>query len=296
MELRVLKYFLAVAREGNITKAAETLNITQPTLSRQLMQLESQLDSKLFIRGKNKILLTDKGILLRRRAEEIIDLTEKTEKEFLQDDEVIAGEILIGSGEVNAMHSFAKFMKSFYDLYPQIQYNLYTGNADDIKEKIDKGLIDIGILIEPVDISRYDFIRLNKKETWGILMKNSDPLADKDYITANDLINKPIINTKRAVVQNEIFNWFGENYHKLKIVSTYNLIFNAAIMVEEGLGYAITLDKLVNSNDKKNLCFRPLFPKLETGTVVVWKKHQLFSLATTRFINKLKLYVESNYI
>lgn len=288
MELRVLKYFLAVAREGNITKSAQMLNITQPTLSRQLIQLENELGSQLFIRGKNKISLTDKGMLLRKRAEEIIDLAEKTEKEFLQEDEVIAGEILIGSGEVKSMHSLAKIMKSFYDENPQIQYNIYTGNADDIKEKIDKGLIDIGILTEPVDISKYDFIRLNEKETWGILMKKSDPLANKEYIIANDLINKPLINTKRVIVQNEIFNWFGESYDKLNIIATYNLIFNAAIMVEEGLGYAITIDKLINFNNEVDLCFKPFFPKLETGSVIVWKKHQLFSKATAKFIDKLK--------
>lgn len=291
MELRVLKYFLAVAREENITKAAESLNITQPTLSRQLMQLEDELDTKLLIRGKNKVSLTDKGMLLKRRAEEIVDLAQKTKEQFLQEDEVIAGEISIGSGEVKAMNFFAKIMKNFYDEHSQIQYNIYTGNADDIKEKIDKGLIDIGILTEPVDISKYDFIRLNEKETWGVLMKKNDPLADKDYITANDLINKPLINTKRTIVQNEIFNWFGENYDKLNIVSTYNLIFNAAIMVKEGLGYAITLDKLVNFNDETNLCFKPLYPKLETGVVVVWKKHQMFSPAVSKFIEKIKSYI-----
>lgn len=291
MELRVLKYFLAVAREENITKAAESLNITQPTLSRQLMQLEDELDTKLLIRGKNKVSLTDKGMLLKRRAEEIVDLAQKTKEQFLQEDEVIAGEISIGSGEVKAMNFFAKIMKNFYDEHSQIQYNIYTGNADDIKEKIDKGLIDIGILTEPVDISKYDFIRLNEKETWGVLMKKNDPLADKDYITANDLINKPLINTKRTIVQNEIFNWFGENYDKLNIVSTYNLIFNAAIMVKEGLGYAITLDKLVNFNDETNLCFKPLYPKLETGVVVVWKKHQMFSPAISKFIEKIKSYI-----
>lgn len=291
MELRVLKYFLAVAREENITKAAESLNITQPTLSRQLMQLEDELDTKLLIRGKNKVSLTDKGMLLKRRAEEIVDLAQKTKEQFLQEDEVIAGEISIGSGEVKAMNFFAKIMKNFYDEHSQIQYNIYTGNADEIKEKIDKGLIDIGILTEPVDISKYDFIRLNEKETWGVLMKKNDPLADKDYITANDLINKPLINTKRTIVQNEIFNWFGENYDKLNIVSTYNLIFNAAIMVKEGLGYAITLDKLVNFNDETNLCFKPLYPKLETGVVVVWKKHQMFSPAVSKFIEKIKSYI-----
>lgn len=294
MELRVLKYFLAVAREANIIKAAKMLNITQPTLSRQLIQLEDELDAQLFIRGKNKITLTEKGMLLRRRAEEIVDLAEKTEKEFLQDGDLIEGEIFIGSGETNSMHNLAKIMKGFYDEYPQVKYNLYSGNADDIKEKIDKGLIDIGLLTEPVDISKYDFVRLKEKEVWGVLMRKNDLLATKDYVTANDLVDKPLINTRRSIVQNDIFNWFGEDYDKLNIIATYNLIFNAAVMVEEGLGYAITLDKLINFNDETNLCFKPFSPKLETGTVVVWKKHQIFSSATSKFIEKIKNSIRYN--
>lgn len=288
MELRVLKYFLAVAREANITRAAEILNITQPTLSRQLMQLEDELDAQLFIRGKNKITLTDKGMLLRRRAEEIVDLADKAEREFLHDDELIAGEIFIGSGETNAMHSLAKLMKDFHDLYPQVQYNIYSGNADDIKEKIDKGLIDIGLLAEPVDISKYDFIRLKEKEAWGILMRKDDILANKDHVTAEDLINKPLISSRRSSVQNEIFNWFGDEYDKLNIISTFNLILNAAVMVEEGLGYAFSFENLININEESNLCFKPLSPKVETGTVMVWKKHQVFSNATSKFIDEIK--------
>lgn len=288
MELRVLKYFLAVAREANITRAAEILNITQPTLSRQLIQLEDELDAQLFIRGKNKITLTDKGMLLRRRAEEIIDLADKTEREFLHNDELIAGEIFIGSGETNAMHSLAKLMKDFHDLYPNIQYNIYSGNADDIKERIDKGLIDIGLLTEPVDISKYDFIRLKEKETWGVLMRKDDILASKDYVTSMDLIDKPLISSRRSSVQNEIFNWFGNEYDKLNIVSTFNLILNAAIMVEEGLGYAFSFENLININEESNLCFKPLLPKVETGTVMVWKKHQFFSAATSKFIDEIR--------
>ena len=233
-------------------------------------------------------------MLLRRRAEEIVDLAEKTEKEFLQDGDLIEGEIFIGSGETNSMHNLAKIMKGFYDEYPQVKYNLYSGNADDIKEKIDKGLIDIGLLTEPVDISKYDFVRLKEKEVWGVLMRKNDLLATKDYVTANDLVDKPLINTRRSIVQNEIFNWFGEDYDKLNIIATYNLIFNAAVMLEEGLGYAITLDKLINFNDETNLCFKPFSPKLETGTVVVWKKHQIFSSATSKFIEKIKNSIRYN--
>lgn len=288
MEIRVLKYFLTVAREENITKAAEVLHITQPTLSRQLVQLEDELGVKLFKRGKSKITLTDEGMLLRRRAGEIVDLADKTEKEFSEHNNIIGGEIFIGGGETNAMHVLADLIKKFSKEFPQVKYDLYSGNADDIKERIDRGLIDIGLLTEPVNIEKYDFIRLPQKERWGVLMKKDSPLAKKEYITPNDLVGLPIINTKRSIVQNEIENWFGVDYQKLNVIATYNLIFNAAIMVEEGLGYALCLEKLVNINDETKVCFKPLYPKLETGSVIVWKKYQVFSTATTKFIENIK--------
>lgn len=288
MELRVLKYFLAVAREKNITKAAEFLHITQPTLSRQLMQLEEELNAQLFIRGKNRIVLTDEGMLLRRRAEEIVDLANKTEKEFLEQDNLVTGEIFIGGGETNAMHILARIIKEFKEEYPQIKYQFYSGNADDIKERLDKGLIDIGLLTEPVDIEKYEFVRLEQKEVWGILAPKDSKLAAKEYATPQDLLKLPLLSTRRTIVQNEIANWFGQDYEQLDIIATYNLIYNAAIMVEEGIGYAICLEKLVNINDETKIRFIPFYPPLLTGTVIVWKKHQIFSPATARFIEKIK--------
>lgn len=289
MELRVLKYFLAVAREENITKAAAYLHITQPTLSRQLMQLEEELNATLFIRGNGRITLTDEGMLLRRRAEEIVDLTEKTEKEFLQQEDFVTGEIFIGGGETNAMHLLAKVVKEFKEEYPQVTYQLYSGNADDVKEKIDKGLIDIGLLTEPVDIEKYEFIRLPQKEVWGILAPKDSSIAKQSYVTPKDLASLPLLSTRRVIVQSEIANWFGKEFERLNIVATYNLIYNAAIMVEEGIGYAICLEKLVNSSKETKVCFIPFVPRLETGAVIVWKKHQIFSPATSRFIEKLKI-------
>ena len=288
MELRVLKYFLAVAREENITKAAEFLHITKPTLSRQLMQLEEELNAQLFIRGKNRIVLTDEGMLLRRRAEEIVDLANKTEKEFLEQDNLVTGEIFIGGGETNAMHILARIIKEFKEEYPQIKYQFYSGNADDIKERLDKGLIDIGLLTEPVDIEKYEFVRLDQKEVWGILAPKDSKLAAKEYATPQDLLKLPLLSTRRTIVQNEIANWFGQDYEQLDIIATYNLIYNAAIMVEEGIGYAICLEKLVNINDETKIRFIPFYPPLLTGTVIVWKKHQIFSPATARFIEKIK--------
>ncbi len=288
MELRVLRYFLTVVHEENITKAAEILHITQPTLSRQIKELEEELGTQLFLRGKSKITLTQEGMLLRRRAEELIELADRTAREFDGQEKMIEGEICIGAAEAFSMHTLAKQMKCFSTEYPRIRYNLLSGNADDIKERIDKGLLDIGLLLEPVDIDKYEFLRLPIRERWGILMHQNSPLTEKEQIQPEDLINLPLLISKRFVVQNEIKNWYGSDYDKLNIIATYNLIYNAAIMVEEGLGNAITIDKLVSQNEDRRVCFRPFYPELLTGTVLVWKKHQVFSTATTRFIEYVK--------
>lgn len=288
MEIRVLKYFLAVAREENITKAAEFLHITQPTLSRQLMQLEEELNTTLFIRGKNRITLTDEGMLLRRRAQEIIDLADKTEKEFLNQEDIIAGEIFIGGGESAAMHLVAKVIKEFNKKYPNVKYQLYSGNADDIKEKIDQGLIDIGLLIEPVNIEKYDFVRLNHQERWGVLAPSDSSLASKEFVILDDLIDLPLIIPQRAIVQQQLSNWFKHDFDKLNIIGKNNLSFNAAVMVEEKIGYAICIDKIVDQTFSSKVKFIPLSPKLETGTVIVWKKHQIFSPTTSKFIETIK--------
>lgn len=288
MEIRILKYFLAVVREENITKAAEALHITQPTLSRQLMQLEDELQCQLFIRGKNKVTLTHEGMLLRRRAEEIVDLTLKTEKEFLSQANHIAGEIFIGSGESYAFHLFAKQLKQFQKQFPHVQYHIESGNADDIKQKIDQGLIDIGLLMEPVDIEKYDFIRLNHQERWGLIARKDSELAQKGYVTPEDLLPLPLIASHRSIVQNELGHWLKEEFSQLNIVATYNLIFNAAIMVEEGMGYAISVDGLVNTDEHSSLCFLPFQPTMKTGNVIVYKKQQVFSPATTKLLEHLK--------
>ncbi len=287
MEIRILRYFLTVAREENITRAAAVLHITQPTLSRQLMQLEEELNTKLLIRGKNKVVLTDAGMLLRRRAEEIIDLTDKTEKEFLEADELIAGEIFVGAGEIHAMHQLGEFMIKFQQHYPHIQYHLYSGNTDDVKQKIDQGFIDVGLLTEPVDIEKYDYVRLNYKEAWGILAPKDSEIAQKEYVTPDDILNLPLLIGHRLIVQNEIAHWMGIDVSELNIVATYDLIYNAAILVEKGLGYALCLDKIVYMHDESLVRFIPLRPVFETGAVLVWKKHQVFSATATRFIQEL---------
>lgn len=292
MELRVLRYFLTVASEESITSAANILHITQPTLSRQLMQLEEELGVQLFIRGKKSITLTEAGMLLRSRAEEILNLTDRTEKEFLEQSGFISGEIFIGAGETNGMRELAKIIKSFNRQYPQVKYDLHSGNADDIKEKIDKGLIDIGLLTEPVDIGKYDFVRLKKKDKWGVAMRKDDPLADKEYITPEDLKDKPIICSKRISIQNELANWFGNRFNSDNIIATFNLINNAIAIAESEIGYALCLESLVN--DREEICFKEFYPRLETGSVLVWKKNQVFSTATRKFIDEIKKYNNEN--
>lgn len=285
MELRVLKYFLMVAREENITKAANLLHVTQPTLSRQLMQLEEELGVKLFNRSKHSIILTEDGMLLKRRAQEIVTIANKTEEEFYCKEGTLTGEIAIGCAETQNMSFLSEQMVSFRQENPLIKYNIYSGIADDIKDRIEKGILDIGLLTEPVDIGKYEFIRMPSKEQWGILVRKDSILAHKKSIYPKDLVNVPLIMVQREMVKSELASWFGDYYDSLDIVATYNLILNATIMVENKVGVALCFEF---KNIYDNLCFIPLSPKLETGTVLVWKKNQTFSRATNKFINSIR--------
>lgn len=287
MEIRVLKYFLMAAREENITKAAELLHITQPTLSRQLQQLEEELGVKLFQRSNHSIRLTEDGMLLKRRAQEIVALTDKTEKEFQHKEESVSGEISIGSGETKSVHELAEILSLFREEYPAVSYDFYTANADDIKERLDKGLLDIGLLAEPVDISKYNFVRLNGRERWGILVREDSVLAAKEYVKPEDLLEIPLLMVRRPLVQSELAGWFDNYYDQIHIVGTYNLINNAAVMVEKGIGCALCFNLGVTFD---KLRFVPLLPAVETGAVIVWKKNQIASQAVYKFIDFLKKY------
>ncbi|PFH87706.1 LysR family transcriptional regulator [Bacillus sp. AFS088145] len=292
MELRVLRYFLTVAREGSFTGAADFLHITQPTLSRQIKDLEQELGKKLFTRSSHNIILTEEGMILRKRAEEIVDMVDKLEAEFSSMEETISGDVYIGSGETEAMKQIARVVKNLQLTYPSIRYHLYSGNEDDVTERLDKGLLDFGILIQPADLSRYNYINIPAKDVWGVVMRKDSPLALKDTIQAEDLLNIPLICSRQAIKKtfskNEFADWFSEEFDRLNIVTTYNLAYNAAIMVEEGIGYAIVLDKIVNTSSDSNLCFRPLEPRLESGLNIVWKKHQVFSVAANLFLRKIQ--------
>lgn len=292
MELRVLRYFLTVAREGNITKAANFLHVTQPTLSRQLKDLEEELGKKLFVRSSHSVILTEEGIILRKRAEEILNMVDKLEGEFSSMEETLSGDVYIGGGETEAMKLIAKVAKDLQIRYPKIRYHLYSGNEEDITERLDKGLLDFGLFIQPADLSKYNYINVPAKDVWGVVMRKDSPLAEKETIEATDLLELPLICSRQAMKQtfskNEFADWFGEDFHKLNIVTTYNLAFNASLMVEEGIGYAITLDKIVNTSESSSLCFRSLQPRLESGLNIVWKKHQLFSAAANAFLQEMR--------
>ena len=277
MELRVLKYFLEVAREGSITGASLSLQVTQPTLSRQLKDLEEELGQKLFIRGSHCITLTPEGMLLRKRAGEIMAIVEKTEEEFYSLGESVSGTIHLGGGESSAMSTIAEVFREMREEYPGIHYDLYSGNAEDVIDRLDKGVIDFGVVIQPVDISKYNSVSLPDKDVWGIVLRKDHPLSGKKTIAPNDLLDIPLIASRYMIRQERVGNpyqkWFGGNLEKLNVVATYNLIYNAAILVESGLGCAITIDKLVNVTRYRSLCFRPFSPLLESGLDIVWKKY-----------------------
>lgn len=292
MEIRVLRYFLAVAREESITAAANFLHLTQPTLSRQIHDLEEELGQQLLVRKSHRVVLTPEGMLLRKRAEEILTMVDKTESEFRSMETTVSGDVYIGSGETQAIRKIAKIIRQLQQDYPEIRYHMHSGNAPDITDRLDNGLLDFGILIQPADIAKYDSLELPAKDVWGVVMRKDSPLAAKECICKEDLRTVPLLCSRQAVLSqrhgNAFAAWFGADFDKLNIVSTYNLIYNAAVMVEDGVGYAVTLDNLANTSAASDLCFRPLSPRLESGLNVVWKKYQVFSPAAEIFLDRLK--------
>lgn len=285
MELRVLKYFLAVAREENITKAAALLHLTQPTLSRQLMQLEEELGVQLFRRSRYHIELTEDGMLLRRRAQELVDLAEKTTREFTLREREIVGEIAIGAGETQSMSFLSRAMVSFREHYPKVTFRIFSANADDVKERLDTGLLDMGLLTEPVDVGRYAFCRMKERDRWGVLVRLDSPLANLNSVTPDDLEQVPLIISGRESVQRELASWFGDRWERLQIAASFNLILNAANMVRYGVGTALSFDLNFSFDD---LRFIPLSPTMDTGTVLVWKKDQVLTPAVEAFHQHIK--------
>ena len=287
MEIRVLQYFLAVAREQSISGAAEFLHLSQPTLSRQLKDLEDELGKQLFIRGNRKITLTEDGMLLRKRAEEIVELVKKTENEITLSNEIITGDIHIGTGETDAVRLIAKTANKITANNPQIRFQIISDDRADVLERLDKGLFDFGVLIGSVDTTKYNSFTFPVHDTWGILMRRDSPLAKKQTVCPKDLWDKPLLISRQTSNYTILSNWLKKDIESLNIVATYNLIYNASLMVDEGAGYAFCLDKLINTTGQSNLCFRPFEPMLKSEINMIWKKYQIFSKASALFLNRM---------
>lgn len=288
MEIRVLRYFLAVVREESITKAAELLHITQPTLSRQITQMEEEMGVKLFDRSTRKIVLTNEGLLLRRRAEEILELVDKTERELSEQDEMVEGTVAIGCGDLAAVQLLPDLIRSYHERYPAVTFDLYTATADHIKDRMDRGLTDVGLLLEPVSMEKYDYIRLDRQEQWVVAMHPDAPLARLERITPQDLKGLPLILPRRLNIRSEVARWFETDFDKLNVLLTSNLPSNSSIMVHHKLAYAIVVKGSISFWDKEKIIYRPLSPQLTTTSVLAWKRKQPFALAAEKFIEYCK--------
>jgi len=287
MEIRVLQYFLAIAREQSIIRAAESLHLSQPTLSTRIKNMEEELGKQLLIRGSKgsrKVTLTEEGMILRKRAEEILNLVKKTESEIISSDNVVIGDIYIGAGETDSMRLLAKAAGRLKKLYPGIHYHISSGNAVFVMEQLDKGLIDFGIIFGTPDSGKYDALKLPSKDIWGVLMRRDSPLAQKEAISSEDLFNQPLLISQQEADGGRLSQWMKRHLSELDVIMTYNLLFNASLFVEEGLGYAVCLDGIINTSGDSKLCFRPLSPAIETEMYMIWKRYQVFSKPAEKFL------------
>lgn len=290
MELRVLNYFLAVAREENFTKAAQQLHLTQPTLSRQIADLEQELGVKLFIRSNHNIILTEEGMILKRRAQEILSLADKTKRDFMQKEEALSGTISIGSGEFRSTEYLAKIIAQFRKQYPNVKYEIYSGNASNIRDYIERGFLDIGLMSEPIDMRKYNFLDMPIKEQWGVFVPINSRLSEKESISPEDLAGMSVVTATGDFNQSRIGKWLGGYKEQVEIAATANLPYNEAVLAKENIGVMLS----INLNcTYENLRFIPLQPVLEISTVLGWKKEQIFSAATSAFIDFADQYLKS---
>ena len=290
MNLRVLRYFLTVAKEQSFTKAAEQLNLTQPTLSRQLAALEEELGAKLFDRGGRSITLTGEGVLLKRRALEIVEMEDKILSEFKSSQEFIEGTITIGCGEFMAVETLAEICRSYREKYPRVQIALHTGTADAVSELMGKGIVDVGLFLEPVNTENLDYIRIHGCDHWVVTMRADNPLAAQDKITKQDLIGLPLILPERANVQSELANWFGKDFSRLHVAFTSNLGTNAGVMVLHGLGVAVSVEGAGRYWDKDLIVQKRLYPEIQTSMVIAWRRNIPYSPMVSRFIEEIRAY------
>ncbi len=292
MELRLLRYFLTVAKEQNFTKAAEQLHITQPTLSRQMTALEEELGIQLFVRGGRSIMLTDEGILLKRRALEILDLEEKTLEELGSGERPVVGTVTIGCGEFAAVEILAQICKMYREKYPGVQIRLHTATADSVYELMNRGLIDIGLFLEPVNTEGMDYIRIADSDSWVVGLRPDDPLARKDRITREDLLDKPLILPERENIQSELANWFGKDFSRLQVSFISNLGTNAGVMAMYGLGYPVSVTGAARYWREDLIVQRKLYPEITASTVIAWRRNIPYSQAVRKFIEEMQNYEE----
>lgn len=287
MEIRVLRYFLEIAREGSITRAAERLHLSQPTISRQMKDLEQELGKKLFRRGSSSVSLTSEGMLLRKRAEDILDMVDKTTDEFKALDEITGGEVRIGCAESHQIKYLARVLKKFQKQYALFRYHLSSGNTEQVTERLDRGLFDFAVIVEPPDLSRYNYLEVPSKDTWGVVMRKDSPLAQKERIRVEDLRGLPLICSEQSM-REDIPRWCGEKADEMLFSGSINLFYNGSVMVKEGLGYMLVFEHLADTGADSALCFRPLEPLLETKMYIIWKKYQIFTPIAERLLEMLK--------
>lgn len=287
MEIRLLRYFLEIARAGNMSRAAETLHVSQPTLSKQMKDLEQELGKKLFRRGSTSLSLTDEGMLLRKRAEDILDMVDKTADEFKALDNITGGEVHIGCAESHQIKYLAQTIKVFKEKYPLFRYHLTSGNTEQVAERLDRGLIDLAVIVEPPNLSKYNYLEIPEANTWGLVMKKDDVLAKKASIRFEDLAGLELICSEQGM-KFDITRWCGEKADMLNLSGTVNLAYNGSVFVKEGLGYMLSFDHLVDTGSDSELCFRPLEPLLETKMFVIWKKYQVFTPIAELLLDELK--------
>ena len=287
MEIRTLRYFLAVAREENMTKAAEILHVTQPTLSKTLRTLEDELGKKLFTRHSFSISLTEEGLLLRDRAEDLITMADKIEKEFLSLDDITGGELFLGLAESYQIRYLAREIRNLKSIYPGLNYHITSGDTDQVTEKLDKGILDFAVLCDMPDARKYDYIPFPEPDIWGVVMPCDAPLAKKEAITAEDLVGLPLFTSEQGW-KNDIAKWCGERINELHLEGSFRLSYNASVFVKEGLGYQLTFASLIDTSPESGLVFRPLSPKLETKLFLIWNKYQTFTPIAERFLSQIK--------
>lgn len=288
MDTRLFEYFLKIAEEGNMTRAAKQLHVTQPTLSKQLNKLEEMLGVQLFKRTSRQMILTEAGLTLQERAKIILELTAKTMSDLQDNDDEIRGTIKMTVAESDAFREIAKIFKHIHEKYPNIQLDIHSGNASSVTERLDQGLSDFGLLVGTPSLEKYNTLKLPISDLWGVLFRKDDPLAEVDAVTPEMLENLPLIVSKQALTANELSGWLGYSMDDANIFATYNLINNAAILAEEGLGYLISLDKLANTTETGKLTFRPLEPPIEAPLHLIWRKNHTFSSAAAVFLETIR--------